>query len=155
MDQQTHRDTIDIWLVSNDISQEMRDKLWSYISEEAESVLEKFYGRLEQSSHRYLLDNVDVEKLKQKQFEHWKRLFLHPVDGQYRDRLRSMHAYHLQAGLSNAQYVAAYFFLMNMFQRAILRRSSSPKEAYALIATMNSILAEDIARALSDNVHAV
>ncbi|PLX36775.1 MAG: hypothetical protein C0606_13235 [Hyphomicrobiales bacterium] len=145
-------DMVNIWFDSCDITQDIRDRLWSYIADEIDQILDKFYGRIQTSEFRSLIDNTDVPLLKHKQINHWRRLIEYPVDDDYENRLRNMHAYHLNVGLKNSQYIASYFFLMNLFQKAVLRHASGPREAYELIVALNSIISEDISRALSIEV---
>ena len=142
-------ENINIWLEPQEIDQDTRDKLWAYISEEINKILDKFYSRIISSEFRGLLATTDIELLKHKQINHWRRLIEYPLDAQYEARLVNMHANHLRIGLKRTQYIASYFFLMSQFQKAILRQAVDPGEAYELIVAINSIVADDISRALT------
>lgn len=155
MDISTHRGkniwtgNINIWLEPEDIDQDTRDKLWAYISVEINKILDKFYSRIINSDFRGLLASVDVEILKHKQVNHWRRLIEYPLDAEYEARVVNMHANHLRIGLKRTQYIASYFFLMSQFQKAILSQAADPGEAYDLIVAINSIVTDDISRALT------
>ena len=152
LDHASEEDLIKVWFDPADISQKTRNRLWAFISVEMNDILDTFYSVIEKSTYRHLLHGVEVALLKHKQINHWRKLFLHPVDKEYEERLKAMHAIHLKKGLKNGQYVASYMFLIGLFQKSILRQASGPKEAYELISAMNSIVTDDIARALSLDV---
>ncbi|MBB4304734.1 hypothetical protein GGD81_003798 [Rhodobium orientis] len=137
-----------IWTDPASIPSETRDKLWFFISRDIDAILQKFYQRIGNSNLHRILDGLDIDKLTQKQKTHWRRILLYRVDETYDVRLRNMHAYHIKIGLTHSHYIASYFFLMNLFQKAILKHASGPKEAYDLIVALQSIISEDITRAL-------
>lgn len=145
----SRQEHIEAWFDATEIEQATRDKLWSFIAVEIEDILTDFYDRIENSAFRPLVENANLDILKHKQINHWRKLFLYPVEDEYEARLKRMHAYHFEIGLQTGQYIVSYLFLLNAFQKSILRQSAGPKEAFQLMQAMNAIVAGDIARAVS------
>ena len=141
----------DMWFDIKEINQSTRDKLWSYISTEIDSILDEFYNKIENSNLCHLIQNAHIDILKHKQINHWRRLFLHAMNDEYSKRILRMHDQHAQIGLLPQQYIVSYLFLLNLFQKSILRQSTGPKEAYELMQAMNFIVANDITHAIGDN----
>lgn len=154
-DQQRGKDLISMWFDPTEVDQATRQRLWRFINTEMNQILDGFYGIIQQSSSRHMIDGLDIGHLKQKQAEHWQKLFLHPVDEDYETRLKIIHARHMKIGLNEGEYVAAYFYLMTLFQKAILKHSSGPKEAFEMIASMNNIFINDLTRVLSTEVEMI
>ncbi|HQF30887.1 MAG TPA: protoglobin domain-containing protein [Hyphomicrobiales bacterium] len=140
---------MDMFFVPDPISTATRDRLWALVGEDIEGILADFYDRLENSGHKLLLDRADVELLKHKQINHWRKLFCHPLDEEYARRLEQMHARHLGIGLSIGQYVTAYLHLKDAFQQAVLRQAAGAGEAVTLLLALNRIVSDDIVRALA------
>ncbi|WP_207189536.1 protoglobin domain-containing protein [Rhodobium orientis] len=145
------REHIDIWANPDDITTDVRDRLWFFISRDVDMIMDKFYARINKSNLSYLLNGVDLERLKEKQKSHWRRLILYRMDENYDLRLKNMHAYHVKVGLHHGHYISGYFMFMNLFQKSILKRVAGPKQAYEMIVALQSIISEDITRALGVN----
>ncbi|MBB4304829.1 hypothetical protein GGD81_003893 [Rhodobium orientis] len=144
-----------IWFQNDEIGPDLREKLWSIISLEFEQILDRFYDRIENSSNRWMIEKLDRSLIKHKQINHWRQLVLYPVDADYETRLRTMHVLHLNIGMKHSFYISSYMYLLNAFQKEILRHSSGPREAYELIVAMNSIITDDMVRALDVEVNII
>lgn len=138
----------DFWFDTENIPQYIRERLWFRLSEDIGSIVDLFYERLAASGFELLVKTKNLDLLKHKQINHWRHLFTHPIDDDYARRLENMHAQHLRIGLQPHQYIESYFILLSLFQKSLIRRSAGPFEAQQLIAAMNSIVAEDVSRAL-------
>ena len=139
---------VDIWFETVDLSTTVREKLWLLISDKIEYVLDEFYETLLRSDHKHLLDGIDLERLRGSQKQYWRMLIMHGVDDDYDRRVNVMHLRHKAIGLDNRQFIMAYIYFMNRFQEVILRASPGPNEAHKLISALQTIIADDIARAL-------
>ncbi|MCW2309328.1 protoglobin domain-containing protein [Rhodobium gokarnense] len=144
-----------IWFQNEEIGPDLREKLWSIISLEFEQILDRFYDRIENSSNQWMIEKLDRSLIKHKQINHWRQLVLYPVDEDYESRLRNMHVLHLNIGMKHSFYISSYMYLLNAFQKEILRHSSGPREAYELIVAMNSIITDDMVRALDVEVNII
>ena len=146
---------VSIWFQNQQIAPDLREKLWSIISLEFEQILDRFYDRIDNSDNHWMIEKLDRNLIKHKQINHWRQLVLYPVDADYDTRLRNMHVLHLNIGMKHSFYISSYMYLLNAFQKEILRHSSGPREAYELIAAVNSIITDDMARALDVEVNII
>lgn len=123
-------------------------KAWPIIDEHLDKILDDFYRHISTSSLNYILEKIDVPRLKQKQREHWRRIILEGFDADYIDRVNRMHRKHIEIGLPSTYYVMSYLFMLKEFRQAILKDAKTPQDALAMLESIDTLIALDVSRAL-------
>jgi hypothetical protein len=122
---------------------------WDVLSHEIDEILTDFYFEIEGSVLRGYIANTDINSLKEKQKNHWRKIFLGEVDQVSAMRMRRMHIRHLEINLPSTYYLAAYLFLSRRFHDAILKSVTDVDQARQLIGAIDAIVASDIIRAFT------
>jgi hypothetical protein len=123
-------------------------KAWPIIGKHLDKILDDFYRHISTSSLNYILEKIDVPRLKQKQREHWRRIILEGFDADYIDRVNRMHRKHIEIGLPSTYYVMSYLFMLKEFRQAILKDAKTPQDASAMLESIDTLIALDVSRAL-------
>ena len=136
------------WHNLDDLPPKLRGRAWSLIAEQFDHLIDDFYVHIGRSGVQDHLNGVDIATLKSKQRDHWATMFMSRADSDHQNRMDRMYKRHREIGLTSETYLKAYMFLLTRFHRAILAGASGPAEAYHLIEVANTIVANDIHRAM-------
>ena len=136
------------WYKKEHLSQEIRNETCYAITNSLDKTLDIFYKKVSKTGMSEFLKGIDLEALKQKQKMHWWRIFLYDSDDESAARRLKMHRAHKAIGLEIRDYITAYLYIMNLFQKSILNYAAGPEEAFKMISAMQIIVADDIAEAI-------
>ena len=124
-------------------------RLWNYIDEPSTEIIASFYRNTRQSAVGVMLDAAAIERLKVKQKEHWRALFISDFDERYQRSVTMIGIKHHEIGLDPKWYIAGYAIIKNAFAERILDAPLPPRLKSALILTLEKYVAVDMALALS------
>jgi methyl-accepting chemotaxis protein len=102
------------FLFAGDGTLSANDELWSACEPHIRSLLDEFYDNLLRHPDlaRIIGDTSKVPRLKDAQYNHWRRLLSGELDDHYQQSAVKVGAVHERIGLDQGWYLAAYAFVM-------------------------------------------
>lgn len=114
-----------------------------------DEIIEDFYDHVQKHDVNVPVPDDIIPRLKEKQKQHWLRLFKSQFGADYCASARRIGLRHRDLDLDPAWYVAGYVRLKLAYIEVILRSGFSPVTKGRLIMTLEKYIAIDMAVALS------
>jgi hypothetical protein len=124
-------------------------QIWSLIEHRAADIIENFYTDVLRSNLDLPLTARTIDHLKEKQKQHWKKLFESRFDREYFNNASLIGIKHYEIGLDAKWYVAGYMRIKKDFSTEILGAPLSLPSKAQLVATLDKYVALDMALAIS------
>jgi len=122
---------------------------WAIAEPHMGAAVGRFYEKLRRSEvGSYISDDV-VERLMQRQIQHWARLFASRFDEDYVLSVQRVGMRHRDIGLGTAWFVAGYMALKMEFIEAVLKAEIAVVEKGRILKTVEKYVALDMSIALA------
>jgi Protoglobin len=124
---------------------EHTEAAWTVIQARLPRMINEFYDHLFATGSGAYFENIDVSKLKLRQFEYWRSLFAGKFDEALRLHSEPIADKHRQAGVDLSQYIAAYAWFSERLFNLIARASPpAPTTKHDLFIAMNKLIYFDM-----------
>ena len=134
----------------NDVDASTAIRNRSLLVELLPDVIKEFYDHLFSIGHGELFRAIDVERLKARQLEHWRRLFRAEFDDVYANHVTRIGVVHRDNQITPKVYMQAYgWFTSRLVERIVDHPEIDPPDRSRLAAVVLKLIHLDMTMALA------
>lgn len=121
--------------------------VWDILSPDLKTILADFYQTkyLVQANRQF--KNFDVERLIEKQFTYWSKLFSGAIDVAYQSHVQNIGMTHRRYNISMGHYILAYGWLLNRFEKVLRQETGSEEQTREMMSSLRRLVFIDMALA--------
>ncbi len=134
----------------NDVDASVATRNRSTLAEILPVVITDFYEHLFSIGHGEFFRKIDVERLKARQLEHWRRLFRAEFDDVYANHVTRIGVVHRDNQITPKVYMQAYgWFTSRLVERIVAHPEIDPLDRPRLAAVVLKLIHLDMTMALA------
>ena len=137
------------FLEIDDQTKSCGQKLWQVLAPRADAIIAEFYRKVQHGQINSHVTDAAIERLKQRQKDHWAALFASQFGDDYANSIRRVGIRHREVNLDLAWYVGGYAVIKIEFVNVIIQSDLPIATKGHLIKTLDKYVAFDMALALS------
>lgn len=141
-------DYIEFLEISSEDTKNVRDA-WSLLQPRMLSILDEFYSTRMISHATRDFPNIDIQRLSQKQYEYWEKLFSGSLDEVYAAHARGIGAKHRAYGVTMTDYIMAYGWFLSAFERVLARCGCEEAAVKRMMSSVRRLVFFDLSIAAS------
>ncbi|NRG17652.1 hypothetical protein HPQ64_08125 [Rhizobiales bacterium] len=122
---------------------------WAIMQPRMLSILDEFYSTRRINLATRNFPGIDIQKLSQKQYEYWEKLFAGSLDEIYAAHARGIGAKHRAYGVTMTDYIMAYGWFMNAFERTLVKCGCEDAAVKRMMSSVRRLVFFDLSIAAS------